>query len=292
MDSRLPLSQDMLPGFCFFNSLYLVELWIDMKDGYERIMGYEIPTGTFPCWVISDEERLASLKENKPFHDHYPPCFFKLIARLDNNYVEGYLGNTRNTGGFHENILTTYSYLDDYLKRKSVYFSFDRISLYRLINIHPTKPLAFILKRLDSPKAIKQNTAFMIMPFKYPQLNIFYEQHIKAFLEETMKIQVFRADDFNGNDIIIETIYNQIENSEFVIVDTSYENKNAFYEFGYAAAKEKEIITIQNTHIAQSLFFDRAHIRAILYSPDKTDDFRNQLRNTIDAIRGKVIAMN
>ena len=107
-----------------------------------------------------------------------------------------------------------------------------------------------------------------------------------------MNIQVLRADDFSGNDIIIDTIYNQIDLAEFVIVDTSYENKNAFYEFGYAAAKEKEIITVQNTDIEKSLFFDRVHIRAILYSLENIKNFKKQLKNSVEAIREKLTAKN
>jgi hypothetical protein len=132
----------------------------------------------------------------------------------------------------------------------------------------------------------------MIMPFKYPELNEFYKKHIKEYLNDELKIQILRADDFNGNDIIIDTIYNQIEQAEFILVDTSYENKNAFYEFGYAAAKEKEIITIQNTDIEKVLFFDRVHIRAILYSVTNVDDFKKQLKNMIEAIKEKVVSKN
>lgn len=260
------------------------------NDKYDNKLGWEVPKGTFPCWVISDSDRLNSLKQNKPFYDYRPSCYFKVTKQLDNNFIEGFLGHSSYNGGFHDNIVNSYTYFDEYQKRLNVYFSFDRVTLYRLITIHPKNPLTFILKRVDSPKAIKPNTAFMIMPFKYDDLNEFYEKHIKDFLLKEMQIQIFRADDFSGNDIIVETIYNQIDEAEFILADTSHPNKNVFYEFGYAAAKEKEIITIQNTDIDESLFFDRVHIRAVLYSLKNISDFQRQLKNTITAIRDKVSA--
>ena len=112
------------------------------------------------------------------------------------------------------------------------------------------------------------------------------------FNDKDFKIQIFRADDFNGNDIIIETIYNQIEQSEFVIADISHPNKNVFYELGWASAMEKEIITIQNQDIEQNVFFDRSHIRTRLYSLDNIPELQRQLKNDIIAIRQKMSSKN
>lgn len=132
------------------------------------------------------------------------------------------------------------------------------------------------------------------MPFGDKKLNRLYQDHIKDFLlhDQDLKIQVFRADDFNGNDIIIETIYNQIEQAEFIIADISHPNKNAFYELGWASAMEKEIITIQNQDIEQNVFFDRSHIRTRLYSLDNIPELQRQLKNDIIAIRDKISAKN
>jgi hypothetical protein len=260
---------------------------------FDNILGWKVPKGTMPCWVLSDNDRLLSIKEKKPFYDYSPSCYFQITKRFDNNFLEGRLGHSSYHGErFHENILDNYTYFSDYQNRKPVYFSFDRVSLYRLIEIVPCTPLKFILKRVDSPKAITSNQAFMIMPFKFEELNSFYKSYIKDYLNSELQIDIYRADDFNDNDIIIETIYNQIEQSEFIIADTSHPNKNVFFEFGYAAAKDKEIITIQNTEIEQNLFFDRVHIRTIFYSSDKIEAFQNQLKNTIIAIREKVASKN
>ncbi|HRI31833.1 MAG TPA: hypothetical protein PLQ21_09900, partial [Candidatus Kapabacteria bacterium] len=95
-----------------------------------------------------------------------------------------------------------------------------------------------------------------------------------------------------GNDIIVETIYNQIEISEFIICETTYDNKNVFYELGYASALNKEILTIQNEKISNNFFFDRAHIRTITYNLDEIDIFHDRLRKSVIAIRDKVMSQN
>ncbi len=246
------------------------------------------PKDSFSCWVISEDKRISALRLNKPFSEYNPDCYFKLVERIDNNFIQGFLGNTSDINVYHESIVPRFDYFNKYESRESVYFSFDNISLYKLIEIHPSNPLSFILKRIDKLVPINQNKVFIIMPFKSQELNLFYQKYIKDFLFREMKIETFRADDFSGNDIIIDTIYNQIEHSEFIIADTSFENKNAFFELGYAVAKEKEVITIQDKNVEQSLFFDRAHIRAILYSKNDIEDFQQQLKNSILAIRDKL----
>jgi hypothetical protein len=261
------------------------------NNNIDKNLGWGIPTGTLPCWVISDSDRLNSIQKKQQFSDCFPSCYFKFTKRLDNNYIQGELGHRYE--GFHKSINSnSYDYIQEYKRRKDVYFSFDRITLYKLMETIPANHLTIILKRIDNPKSIISNHAFMIMPFKFDKLNEFYKTNIRDYLKTELQISVFRADDFNNNDIIIYTIYNQIEKSEFIITDTSYVNKNVFFEFGYAAAKDKEIITIQNTNIEQNLFFDRAHIRAIFYSLDNIPEFQERLKNTIKAISDKVASKN
>jgi hypothetical protein len=259
---------------------------------YSKISGWEVPTDTLPCWYISETERIRSLQEKKSFYDYRPSCYFKIVKRLENNFIEGHLGHNSFDGLFHSNITSTYTYFENYEKRIPVYFSFDRVTLYKLIEILPGRVLTFTLKRIDNPKAIQNNMAFMIMPFGDIALNQFYLKNIKPFLKKELSIDIYRADDINGNDIIIDTIYQRIEESEFIVAETSKCNKNVFYEFGYAAAKEKEIITIQDEKIEKQLFFDRTHIRAIFYSRNKIKAFQERLKNDITSIRQKIESKN
>lgn len=124
----------------------------------------------------------------------------------------------------------------------------------------------------------------MIMPFHHEGTQQIYFNHVKPFLKEQLNVEIFRADDCTDNDIIIDTIYRFIRESEFIVADKTIANKNSFYELGYAAALGKEIITIQQSG-EQILFFDRAHIRSIFYEMIAIDRFLFQLKATIEAIR-------
>lgn len=256
-----------------------------------KALGWDVPFGTIPCWVVSDEARINALKNRTPFQDCRPHAYFKPTKRLDNNFIQGNLQSSMESD-FHRIISTGITYFENYQRRKPIFFTLDRVTLYRLVEIIPTNPLTFILKRIDEPQSIIRDKAFMIMPFGDPELNRFYLENVKSFLKNELNIDIYRADDFDGNDIIIDTIYKQIEESEFIITETSESNKNVFYEFGWAASRDKEIITIQNEKIEKQLFFDRVHIRAIFYSFDRIEEFQENLKNTIVAIQKKMDSKN
>ena len=67
-----------------------------------------------------------------------------------------------------------YSYFRDYQNRQKIYFTFDKVSLYQVMEIIPEQPLRFILKRIDNQKAFKRNQIFMIMPFHQDDIDKFY----------------------------------------------------------------------------------------------------------------------
>ncbi len=251
--------------------------------------GFTQPEDVLACWHINEDERIRAIKDKKPFCENYSTSlYFNITKRIDNNYLEGYIGSQHFELKYFDRILEHQTYFKDYVSRDKVYFSFDKISLFKLMEIIPGNPLKLILKRIDSDKYYKTNCAFMIMPFHNKVLDEFYYSNIKKFLKDDMNIEIYRADDFRDNDIIIQTIYNQIEQSEFIIAETTIENKNVFYELGYASACGKEIITVQNKQIEQKLFFDRAHIRSILYNNDDIASFQFNLRSTIQSIRSRI----
>jgi hypothetical protein len=251
-------------------------------------VGYDNPQDVLPCWYISDKDRIEAIKNQKPFSEPYNASeYFKISKRIDSTHVEGYLGRYDKDYTFHDKMESDFTYFEAYLSRKKIYFSFDKVSLYQVLDIFPEKPLKFILKRIDNLKNFKTNQAFMIMPFHKPTLDKFYFDNIKAYLKDKLSIEIYRADDFRDNDIIVQTIYNLIEESEFIIADITLENKNAFYELGYASAVGKEIITIQDKAIEQRLFFDRAHIRTIMYDANDIETFHFDLSAHIKSIRDR-----
>jgi len=125
----------------------------------------------------------------------------------------------------------------------------------------------------------------MLMPFGHKQLNEFYHENIKSFLRSSdLKIQVVRADDITGSDIIADTILDQIKKAEFIICDITNSNKNVFFEIGYAKAINKDIIFLLE-HNKPADFFDVNHIRRIEYSHERLDEFQKLLRETLISIR-------
>jgi hypothetical protein len=245
-----------------------------------------VPAGAFPCWIIDESERLNALRNKRTFPDYSPPRYFIMTKRLDNNFIEGQVGCIGQKP--HVHYANFHDEFKKYENREPIYLSFDRVSLFRVVEIQPTTPLTFILRRIDDPKAIVVNQVFMIMPFGYPELNSLYKDYLKPFLKKELMIDIYRADDFNGNDVIIDTIYTQMEQAEIIISDTTHPNKNVFYELGWAAAKDKEIISIRDKAIKGSDFFDRAHIRYTRYSMSDIPEFLEYLKNDIIAIRAKV----
>jgi hypothetical protein len=247
------------------------------------------PAGMFPCWYITEEELEKVRTSGKPFAEYTnTEDFFLLTNRIDATFIQGNIARRDKQYALLDDIRARYSYLIDYYDRKRVYFTFDRINLYQLQELYPShpNPILFTLKRVDALKVPKRNQAFIIMPFHNPDLDALYFTHIKPFLHKELNIEIFRADDFRSNDIIVETIYRLIKDSEFIIADTTLANKNTFYELGYASALEKEIIMIQNKS-EQKLFFDRAHIRSVFYDTTDMDNFQFELKATIEGIRAK-----
>lgn len=258
-----------------------------MNDGANEYL----QPGSIKCWYVNEAERERIAKTGKLFGEYSTSEYFSVVERIDNSFMRGYLGRTDSPYPWLYNWNAPLTYFIDYRARKHVYFTFDHIVLYQLVELiagaDGNKPLEFVLKRIDNKRFSKPNTAFMIMPFHSQELNGFYTSAIKPFLKSRCQTDIYRADDFRNNDIIVETIYRLIEESEVIIADTTFENKNAFYELGYASAKEKEIITIQNKNIEKRLFFDRAHIRSILYDPDDLESFFFDLEATITSIRSR-----
>ena len=268
--------------------------WIELSPKGQRHLlngGFAGRKLVMPCWYVTDSEKLRNKKDGKPYSEFVSTDdYFEVIHRVDSSFIEGHIRRQDRKQAYLNDVRERLTYITDFYERKKVYFTFDRITLYQLMEIYPNypNPLRFILKRIDSNKFQKSNQAFMIMPFHKESLDSFYLLTIKPFLKTKLDIEIFRADDFRNNDIIVNTIYSMIEESEIIIADTTFENKNSFYELGYAAALDKEIITIQNKNVEQKLFFDRAHIRSIMYDPNDTLAFQFELESTIKSVKGKL----
>jgi nucleoside 2-deoxyribosyltransferase len=103
--------------------------------------------------------------------------------------------------------------------------------------------------------------AFVIMPFAKEFDDIF-----KIGIKETAKksnINAYRLDEELFDEGMLDKIYNEIENCDFIIADLSDKNPNVFYELGYAHAIGKLCILI--TQSAENIPFDLKHKRHIVY---------------------------
>lgn len=119
--------------------------------------------------------------------------------------------------------------------------------------------------------------AFVIMPFSENFNDIF-----KIGIKDTAKengVNAFRLDEELFDEGMVDKIYNEIENSDFIIADLSDKNPNVFYELGYAHAIGKLCILI--TKSAENIPFDLKHKRHIVYG-NSILHLKEQLAKNID----------
>lgn len=242
-----------------------------------------------PFHWVNQTDKIRAIQKATKFIDSTYSWQFNLIQRIDANVISGIISNIATYPKSLDSIDRVHCFFIDYENRSPVYITFDNISLYILTEIHHTVPLTFFFKKIDNPPPISKNTSFMIMPFKFQDLNDLYKIHIRDFLKQELNIQIFRADDFSGNDIIIETIYKQIEQAEIIIAEITHSNKNVFYELGYSYALKKEILMLQNKTVKTDSFFDKQHIRTQRYDPADIVQFKAELKANITAIKAKTL---
>jgi hypothetical protein len=184
--------------------------------------------------------------------------------------------------------LSNKDFYKDFLSRKPGVFTFNGVSFYKIIDIRKKvgNKVEMYLRLIEHLTYTEPNTAFMIMPFGSMKLNTFYKTNIQDFLKDKMQINVVRSDNFTDNDVIIDTIYDQIDKAEFIICEITECNKNVFFEIGYAKGVNKQIIFIAQRGIDLH-FFDVGHIRRIDYNMTEPIELQEKLRDTINTIRGK-----
>lgn len=253
-------------------------------------MGFKKGAGMankYYCYYIPRSEYEENRKNNRlPYISNKPHTVIEPLQYYD---AESFRALISSEGKYHtRDGITSCTYFTDYKEGKGGVFTFDGATFYKILGYHFTvdNRVEINLRRIREIYGYKANTGFMLMPFKDTFLKEFYEVHIKNFLKSEVNIDILRADDICDNDVIIDTIYSQIETAEFIIAEISEVNKNVFYELGYSAAKQKDIIMILQSGREPS-FFDRSHIRRIEYSIDKPEQLKRQLADTIKSIRSK-----
>jgi hypothetical protein len=114
------------------------------------------------------------------------------------------------------------------------------------------------------------------MPFD-PAFDDVYQTAIKP-TAEACGVLAERVDEQVYTETILERIYRQIEQADFIIADMTGQNPNVFYEVGYAHAKKK--LTTLITKDASDIPFDLKHHRHIVYG-SKLHELRKKLEAEI-----------
>lgn len=118
--------------------------------------------------------------------------------------------------------------------------------------------------------------SFVIMPFS-KEFDDIYQLGIKETAKNE-KVTAYRLDEELFEEGMLEKIYKEIENSDFIIADLSNKNANVFYELGYAHAIGK--LTILLTQNSEDIPFDLKHKRHIIYG-NSIKHLQEQLKKNI-----------
>ncbi|CAI9677522.1 hypothetical protein [Elizabethkingia anophelis] len=117
---------------------------------------------------------------------------------------------------------------------------------------------------------------FVIMPFS-KEFDDIYQLGIKETAKNE-KVIAYRLDEELFDEGMLDKIYKEIENSDFIIADLSNKNANVFYELGYAHAIGK--LTILLTQNSEDIPFDLKHKRHIIYG-NSIKHLKEQLKKNI-----------
>lgn len=122
------------------------------------------------------------------------------------------------------------------------------------------------------------------MPFD-KSFDDIYQYGIKQLCEDN-GIVAERVDEQFYSEPMLERIYRQIENADFIIADMTNKNPNVFYEVGYAHAKGKLCALITQNSI--DIPFDLKHHAHIIYD-GKLKLLRSQLSPRLIWMKDKIL---
>ena len=242
-------------------------------------------------YYVNDWEYSRAIETNKRIEPNYTPhLMLRIIRHYNENVFDGFIYrgatfNIENCLNDHDSNTIAPIFFDG----KNAILTYNGRTFFKIINIatgvNPRGIYTFKFQYINGPTFSEKNTAFMLMPFAFKQLNDFYEKNIKNYLKECdLNIEVLRSDDITGSDVVADTILKQIKKAEFIICDITKCNKNVFFEVGYAQALNKDIIFLLERNKPVE-FFDVNHIRRIEYSFGEEEDFQKILRETLISLR-------
>lgn len=109
-----------------------------------------IPSQPLTCFHVNERDRHDYEGRNRPYLEYvtYNSTIFLIIRTSETGIIEGYLGRTDREPRYFNALDRVHTYFIDYQNREKVYFTFDKTTLYELIDILPGSPMKLTLQRL------------------------------------------------------------------------------------------------------------------------------------------------
>ena len=125
---------------------------------------------------------------------------------------------------------------------------------------------------------IDEKLCVVIMPFKTEWSKEMYD----TFKEATTGFTIWRSDEEYTDDVIIQTVWEKINRSKFVIADCTGKNPNVFYELGIAHTLGKPVFMCSQNR--SDFPFDIHHIRSFEYgmSPGQIRTLKSEIQKFIN----------
>lgn len=129
----------------------------------------------------------------------------------------------------------------------------------------------------------RPNSAFVMMAIDPDNPELEDVRNVIKDVFDEFGIQAITADEIEHEDVITNRILSEIESSEFLMADLTYERPNVYYEIGHAHAKNKRVILYRKKET--KLHFDIAHRNCPEYR--NTTDLKKLLRRRLENITNK-----
>lgn len=158
----------------------------------------------------------------------------------------------------------------------------DRIMGHAPLSTHEDRPPKEVNLSdvLELEAAVKDDAkrGFLLMPFRDELGWLHLAVRKAAALEGTL---VTRADDISSPGVVLEQIFDAIDNSDVVISACTGRNPNVFFEMGYAWRDHKVILVAEHSG---DLSFDVHHYRTVLYQGEDASSLEDKLRRAIRSV--------
>ena len=138
-------------------------------------------------------------------------------------------------------------------------------------------------------------TCFVIQPFDNGgSFDKRFDETLKPAIVET-GLEAYRVDRDPKVNIVIESIEENIDNSEVVLADISEDKPNVWFELGLAMKSRKGVILICSVKRGDKFPFDVQHRKIIKYNTESQGDFdklKTEIRDRIKSLLDERTTLN